>query len=37
MFIGYVPLRSPLAAELRGVGAHDASNRLTREQPLKDI
>src|SRR6266702_2817734 len=25
------------ASELHGVGADDASNRLTREQPLKDI
>src|ERR1700730_15487365 len=25
------------AAELHGLGAHDASNRLTREEPLKDV
>src|SRR5439155_4447044 len=26
-----------LPAELHGLGADDASNRLTREQPLKDV
>src|SRR6266849_2575744 len=27
----------PLPAELHGLGADDASNRLTREEPLKDV
>src|ERR1700716_953769 len=27
----------PLPAELHGLGADDRSNRLTREEPLKDV
>src|SRR6516164_109579 len=35
--LGVLGVQSLPAAELHGLGADDASNRLTREEPLKDV
>src|ERR1700704_2453772 len=34
---GVPAFQSPPAAELHGLGAHHASNRIPREEPLKDV